>query len=95
MFVKLPEVRRSACRRSGLSLAGCTYRDGGRWSFEAASNVFVSLTFAPALQLVGHRFWMATHPGDGDGVERTVEVSVAPAVEAVPCPLSAGGARRQ
>ncbi len=92
----------SSCPRCGDPLVvdrGCGCLDApietaGDGPFEAASNVFVSLSFAPALQLVGDRFWMATHPGDGDGVERTVEVSVAAAVEAVPCPLPAARFQR-
>ena len=44
--------------------------------------------------LVGASLGMASHPGDGDGVQSAVECSVAAAVEAVPGALSAAGFER-
>ena len=92
MFVK----RRRLC-----AVAGCgggldaSVEASGECAFEGAADVAVGLAFGGASGLVGAGFWVAAHPGDGDGVQGAVEVAVAAAVESVTGALAAAGFERR
>lgn len=55
----------------------------GEVSFEAAADFATGLTFGLASSGVGTGFWVAGEPGQGDGVQGAVELTVAAAVEPV------------
>ncbi len=49
----------------------------------------MGLPLGGASDLIGAGLWMASHPGDGDGVQCPVQRAVATAVEAMPRALAA------
>jgi hypothetical protein len=63
----------------------------GQGSFDGSPDVAVGFTFGAAADLVVDGFGVASEPGDGDGVQGTVEISVAAPVAPVPGALPAAG----
>jgi hypothetical protein len=55
----------------------------GECAFERASDIAVGLAVGTASNLVGTGLGMASHPGDGHGVQGTVQRSVAAAIESM------------
>jgi hypothetical protein len=60
----------------------------GEVAFQAAADLAARLTFCDSAGGVGLCFGVAAEPGQGDGVQGTVELTVAAAVEPVAGGLS-------
>jgi hypothetical protein len=77
------EVVESGC---GLD---CSVEASGQRAFDRAPNVAVGLALGAAPDLVSTGLWVASHAGDGDGVQCSVQGAVAAAVESVSGVLTA------
>ena len=67
----------------------------GEVALEAAQRALLGLAFGPLARQVGLRGRVVAGAGDGDDVQRVVELAVAAAVEPVPVALTRGARDRR
>ena len=92
MFVKPPGLVAGSGEGGGLDEA---VEPAGEGALEASADVAVGLALGGASGFVVAGFGVAAEPGDRDGVQGAVEVSVAHSAEPVPGALAAAGFERR